>query len=721
MKSNFTYRWFLVVILLFLSTRVNAEDGYRLWLRYDVIQNPQLLQEYRLNVHQVLIDTVSPTLLAAKKELQRGLDGLLGQNIHFVNRLTSDGTLVVGTPKNSSVIASMDLGGALQKVGSQGYIIRTKTVNGKKCILIAANSDIGALYGTFGFLRLLQTHKSTNNLSITSYPKIKLRMLDHWDNLNRVVERGYAGCSLWHWNSLPEYKNPRYTDYARADASIGINGAVLNNVNATPLILTKDYLAKVAALADIFRPYGIKVYLSINFSSPKLIGGLKTADPLNPKVRAWWKKKADEIYHYIPDFGGFLVKANSEGQPGPQDYGRTHAQGANMLAQALAPHGGIVMWRAFVYSRNPKDRTMQAYNEFKPLDGKFDNNAFVQVKNGPLDFQPREPFNPLFGSMPHTHVMMELQITQEYLGHSTSLVYLAPLYKEVLESDTYAKGKGSTVAKVIDGSLYHQKLTAIAGVANTGSDRNWTGHPFAQANWYAFGRLAWNHELTSAQIAGEWIRMTFTNNEKFIKPVRKMMLASREIAVDYEMPLGLHHIMAWSVHYGPGPWVHEGRPDWTAVYYHHADSEGVGFNRTATGSDAVSQYHQPLRSKFANLKTCPQKFLLWFHHVSWNYKLKSGRTLWDGLVHHYYEGVDSVRWMQRTWNSLHGLIDNQRFKHVQALLKIQVKLARWWRDGCVLYFQTFSHQPIPSRYEKPKRSLKFYQNIHDPNAIDLAP
>lgn len=712
---------FLFITFLLVSARVNAEDGYRLWLRYDLIQNPQLLQEYRLNIHEVMIDTSSPTLVAARKELERGLNGLLGVKTHFVSQLTSGRTLIVGTPKSLPVIASMNLGEALKKAGDQGYVIKTVAVNGKKCIVVAGNTDIGVLYGTFGFLRQLQTHKSVNNLSIVSAPKIKLRMLDHWDNLNRTVERGYAGASLWHWSSLPEYKNPRYTDYARADASIGINGAVLNNVNATPLILTKDYLVKVAALADVFRPYGIKVYLSINFSSPKLIGGLKTADPLNPKVREWWKKKADEIYHYIPDFGGFLVKANSEGQPGPQDYGRTHAQGANMLAQALAPHGGIVMWRAFVYSRNPKDRTMQAYNEFKPLDGKFDNNAFVQVKNGPLDFQPREPFNPLFGAMPHTHVMMELQITQEYLGHSTSLVYLAPLYKEVLESDTYAKGKGSTVAKVIDGSLYDQKLTAIAGVANTGSDRNWTGHPFGQANWYAFGRLAWNHELTATQIADEWIRMTFTNNEKFIKPVKKMMLASREIAVDYEMPLGLHHIMAWGTHYGPGPWVHKGRPDWTAVYYHHADSAGIGFNRTPSGSNAVSQYHQPLRDEFANLKTCPQKFLLWFHHVSWNYKLKSGRTLWDGLVYHYYKGVDSVRWMQRTWNSLRGLIDNQRFKHVQALLKIQVKSARWWRDGCLLYFQTYSHQPIPPQYEKPKRSLKFYESIHDPNAIDLSP
>jgi len=711
--------YIMFLLTLLLSSKVHAEDGYRLWLRYDLIQNQQLLQEYRLAIYDVLIDSTSPTRQAAKNELQRGLTGLLGKKIPFTNNVISSGTLIVGTVKSSPVIASLNLGDALKQADDQGYVIQTISIDRKKCIVIAANTDTGTLYGVFGFLRFLQTHKAINNLSIISSPKITYRILDHWDNLDRTVERGYAGFSLWHWNSLPEYKYPRYTDYARANASIGINGTVLNNVNTTPTILTKNYLVKVAALADVFRPYGIKVYLSINFSSPMLIGGLKTADPMNPKVREWWKKKADEIYHYIPDFGGFLVKANSEGQPGPNDYGRTHAQGANMLAEALAPHGGIVMWRAFVYSRNPQDRTKEAYDEFKPLDGKFDDNVLIQSKNGPLDFQPREPFNPLFGSMPHTHIMMELQITQEYLGHSTSLVYLAPLYKEVLESDTYAKGKGSTVAKVIDGSLYNQKISGIAGVANTGDDRNWTGHPFGQANWYAFGRLAWNHELSASEIAEEWIRMTFSNDAKVINPVKKMMMASREIAVDYQMPLGLHHIMAWNTHYGPGPWVHEGRPDWTAVYYHRADSAGIGFDRTPGGSNAVSQYHEPLSQKFADLNTCPQKYLLWFHHLSWNYKLKSGRTLWDGLVHHYYAGVDSVRWMLRTWNSLDGLIDNQRFKHVQALLRIQEKLARWWRDGCVLYFQTYSHMPIPPQYAKPEKSLEFYEKLKDPHAIDL--
>lgn len=718
MKKSVSF-YIMIVLTLLISSKVRAEDGYRLWLRYDLIQNQQLLQEYRLAIHDVLIDSASPTCLAAKNELQRGLTGLLGEKIPITNNVISSGTLIVGTVKSSPVIASLNLGDALKQAGDQGYVIRTTSIDQKQCIVIAANTDTGTLYGVFGFLRLLQTHRNINNLSIISSPKITYRILDHWDNLDRTVERGYAGFSLWHWNSLPEYKYPRYTDYARANASIGINGTVLNNVNATPTILTKNYLVKVAALADVFRPYGIKVYLSINFSSPMLIGGLKTADPMNPKVREWWKKKADEIYHYIPDFGGFLVKANSEGQPGPNDYGRTHAQGANMLAEALAPHGGIVMWRAFVYSRNPQDRTKEAYDEFKPLDGKFDDNVLIQSKNGPLDFQPREPFNPLFGSMPHTHVMMELQITQEYLGHSTSLVYLAPLYKEVLESDTYAKGKGSTVAKVIDGSLYNQKISGIAGVANTGDDRNWTGHPFGQANWYAFGRLAWNHELSASEIAEEWIRMTFSNDAKVINPVKKIMMASREIAVDYQMPLGLHHIMAWNTHYGPGPWVHEGRPDWTAVYYHRADSAGIGFDRTAGGSNAVSQYHEPLSQKFADLNTCPQKYLLWFHHLSWDYKLKSGRTLWDGLVHHYYTGVDSVRWMLRTWSSLHGLIDNQRFKHVQALLQIQVNLARWWRDGCVLYFQTYSHMPIPPQYDKPAKPLDFYEKLKDPNAIDL--
>jgi alpha-glucuronidase len=409
-------------------------------------------------------------------------------------------------------------------------------------------------------------------------------MLDHWDNLSRTVERGYAGMSIWNWQKLPGYIDKRYKDYARANASIGINGVVLNNVNANATILTKDYLIKVAALANVFRAYGIKVYLSARFSAPIEIGNLKTADPLDEQVRNFWKQKADEIYEYIPDFGGFLVKANSEGQPGPQNYNRTHADGANMLADALASHNGIVIWRAFVYSNSNEDRFKQAYNEFKPLDGKFRKNVLLQVKNGPIDFQPREPFHPLFGAMPQTPLMMEFQLTQEYLGFSTHLVYLAPLFKECLDADTYENGKGSAVAKIIDGTLEDHNITGMAGVANIGSDINWTGHPFAQANWYALGRLAWDHNLTSAEIADEWIRQTFTNDPRFVDTVKKIMLASREITVDYMTPLGLHHIMGYSHHYGPAPWYNKAeRADWNPVYFHKADSVGIGFDRTSTG------------------------------------------------------------------------------------------------------------------------------------------
>ncbi|HKK46209.1 MAG TPA: alpha-glucuronidase, partial [Balneolaceae bacterium] len=518
--------------------------------------------------------------------------------------------------------------------------------------------------------------------------------------------------SLWQWSKLPEYKSPRYVDYARANASIGINGAVLNNVNADPRILTEQFLKKAAAIADVFRPYGIKVYFSANFYAPKRIGGLDTADPMDPKVRKWWKQKVNQIYKYIPDFGGFLVKANSEGQPGPADYNRTQAQGANVMAEALKPHGGIVMWRAFVYNAGGEDRAKQAYDKFVPLDGKFDDNVIVQVKNGPIDFQPREPFHPLFGALKRTNTMMELQITQEYFGFSNHLAYLGPLYEEVLDSDTYAKGKGSTVAKVIEGQVYNYNQTGIAGVANTGNDINWTGHPFGQANWFVFGRLAWDPTQSSEDIADDWIRMTFTNNEKFIKPVKGMMMKSREAGVKYREPLGLAHLCIQGQHYGPAPWTKDmPRPDWTAVYYHRADSVGIGFDRTQTGSNAVEQYNQPIEGKFRQLKSTPDKLLLWFHHVPWDYKMNSGRTLWQELVHQYYKGVDMVRNMQKTWDSVEGLIDEERYQHVKALLKIQEKDAVWWRNACVLYFQTFSNRPIPDQYEKPAHTLEYYKKL----------
>ncbi len=475
------------------------EDGYRLWLRYVPVTG-QWLARYRADATELVGADTSPTLRVAHAELARGLAGLLRARQQAANGVTRDGAIVFGTPRSCALVKALPLD--LRQVGAEGYLIRTVTIDGHRVTVIAANTDTGVLYGVFGFLRLLQTRAPIDHLDIATSPKIGRRVLDHWDNLNGTVERGYAGDSLWQWQSLPQYLAPRYTDYARACASLGINGTVLDNVNASPFILTPLYLRKVAALAGVLRPYGIRVYLAVPFSEPVTLGGLKSADPADPRVRAWWSTKVAAIYRDIPDFGGFLVKANSEGQPGPEDYGRTQAQGADLLAQVLAPHGGIVMWRAFVYSTglhplHAEDRAKQAYDTFKPLDGKFADNVLVQVKNGPIDFQPREPFHPLFGAMPRTNLMLELQITKEYLGQRTSMVYLGPLFEEVLHADTWARGAGSTVARVIDGSLYGERLTAIAGVANTGSERNWTGSIFNQANWYAFGRLAWDPDLSA--------------------------------------------------------------------------------------------------------------------------------------------------------------------------------------------------------------------------------
>jgi alpha-glucuronidase len=710
---------FLMVIatFIFLGYSANAEDGYRLWLRYDLISNPQRLKEYRHLVKGWMVEGNSPTMAAAKHELRVGLDGLLGLTIPEVTGLGKNGVLIAATYQNSPLLAGVNLKGELEKVGSEGFVIVSRTVKGSKTTIISANTDIGVLYGVFHFLRLLQTERDIAHLDVVSFPQIKLRVLDHWDNLNGTVERGYAGFSIFDWHTLPMYLKPRYTDYARANASIGINGAVMNNVNADPLIITRPYLLKAAALASVFRPYGIKLYLCANFDAPILLGKLKSADPFDPQVQEWWKKKADGIYSLIPDFGGFLVKANSEGQPGPRDYGRTQADGANVLANALKPHGGIVMWRAFVYSYDAKDRAKQAYEEFTPLDGKFADNVLLQVKNGPLDFQPREPFSPLFGAMPKTNMMMEFQITMEYLGQGTSTVFLSPLFKETLESDTYERGKGSTIAKVIDGSLDNHALTGIAGVSNIGADRNWTGNVFGQSSWYAFGRLAWNNDLSSKEIADEWVRMTFSNDKKVLKSIEDIMLPSRENVVNYMDPLGLNMIFGYDHHYGPGPWIdYSPHPDWNSTYYHRADSIGVGFDRTKTGSDAVSQYHSPLSEEFASLTDCPPEQLLWFHHVPWDYKMKSGKTLWDDICYHYYAGVDSVRSMQRIWESLKGKIDEERWHNEQMHLEIQQQDAVWWRNACVLYFQTFSQMPIPQGLEKPDKTLEYYKSLSFPYA-----
>jgi len=683
-----------------------AEDGSDLWLRYRLVEDTARLAEYRATITQLVVPSDAPTIQAARAELVAGLRGVLGRDIPVAGDVTRDGALIVGTPAGSRLVAGLPLGDALRDAGPEGFVIRAMAVRGRRATVVAANRDVGVLYGAFHLLRLLQTETPLRGLNIESAPRLPLRLLDHWDNLDGTAERGYAGASLWEWARLPDSLNPRYRDYARANASVGINGVVPTNVNADPRVLTPAYLVKVAALANVLRPYGITVYLSPRFSAPIEIGNLPTADPLDPGVRAWWAAKVDEIYRAIPDFGGFLVKANSEGQPGPQDYHRTHADGANLLADALAPHGGIVMWRAFVYrSEVPTDRVMQAADEFVPLDGAFRKNVLLQVKNGPLDFQPREPFHPLFGAMPHTPLMMEVQITKEYLGQDTHLGFLAPLWEEVLNADTYARGPGTTVGKEIHG---------IAGVANVGSDRDWCGSDFNQANWYAFGRLAWDYTLPSSAIADEWVRMTFSNAPRVVDRVKAIMLASREAVVNYMTPLGLAHQMARGHHYGPGPWVTGGRADQTSVYFNRADSAGLGFDRTASGSDAVREYAAPLRARFGSRDSVPEQLLLWFHHVGWSERLRSGRSLWEALLAHYQAGVDTARWMRRTWDGMADLVDPERFRRTQAFLHIQEAEARWWRDASVLYWQSFSHLPLPPNYETPAHDLDWYRRLRCP-------
>ncbi len=710
----------LALVLLAAFPAARAEDGYDLWLRYRPLP-PQWSATYRRSLNQLVVPpSSSKTLDIVQSELLRGLGGLLGT----APRLSSEpkeGTLIFGTPRESPVIARAALD--LRRLGPEGYRIRSLTLDGHRVTVIAGNEAVGVLYGAFHFLRLLQTHQPLEHLDIASAPRTGHRILDHWDNLDRTVERGYAGESIWDWHKLPDYLDPRYTDYARACASIGINGMVPTNVNGSAVSLTTPYLRKLAALADLLRPYGLRVYLTARFSAPLEIGGLPSADPLNPAVRAWWRAKADEIYGLIPDFGGFLVKANSEGQPGPQDYSRSHADGANMLAQAVAPHGGIVMWRAFVYSQQqPDDRAKQAYQEFVPLDGKFDQNVLLQVKNGPIDFQPREPFHPLFGAMPHTPLMLEVQITKEYLGFATHLVYLGPLFEETLRSDTFTRGKGATVADVVDGSLFGYALTGMAGVANIGSDRNWTGSHFDQANWYVFGRLAWNPALSTRDIAEEWVRMTFSNDESFVAPVVAMMMGSREAAVDYMTPLGLHHQMARDTHYGPAPWVSGGpRADWTSVYFNRADATGIGFDRTVTGSNAVAQYAPPVAARFGDIKQVPDELLLWFHHVPWDFRMSSGHTLWDELVIHYTHGVDVVAQMRRTWASVAGKIDPERYAQVSTFLRIQQNEAQWWRDASIAYFQSVSHRPLPAGYAAPEHDLQYYETLCFPVVPGHAP
>ena len=636
----------------------SAENGTNLWLR----QEPSCQAT-------VVCDIASPIIDVAHKEL-------------------------ASLWKGGKVILRISADREHYGLGDEGYTIRSAGND----IILESSAEKGLLYAAYHLLRLQAEENDCKNLNISESPLYEYRILNHWDNLDGTIERGYAGHSLWKWDELPVKISSSYEMYARANASIGINGTVLNNVNASVEILSDEYLVKVKALSDVFRPYGIKVYLSVNFASPIKLGGLPTADPLDKEVSEWWKNKIHDIYSLIPDFGGFLVKANSEGQPGPCDYGRTHAQGANMLASALKPYGGIVMWRAFVYSPTDDDRAKQAYLEFKPLDGKFLDNVIVQVKNGPIDFQPREPYSPLFGSMPHTPLMAEFQITQEYLGHSNHLAYLAPMWKEFYKY------------------VSPYSIKAVAGVSNIGDDTNWCGNDFAQANWYAFGRLAWNPALSSSQIATEWIVQTFTDEPEFLVPVNRMMLDSRETVVDYMMPLGLHHIFAWNHHYGPEPWceISGARADWLPSYYHRADKVGLGFDRTTSGSDAVSQYPDSLAAVFNSLDSCPEEYLLWFHHVPWGYKLKSGNTLWDELCYKYQSGVDKAHEFCEIWKQMSPYIDKERYEAVARRLKIQADDAVWWKDACLEYFRTFSRMKYPSGVDKPIYRLKELKKVKLP-------
>lgn len=672
-------RTYLSIVLLFLVTlSLNAADGHQLWL-----------QGSSTGAVNVISKKSSPTLNIAKLELEQGWQGKDGASVEL--KVKSD-----------------------KSIKADGFRLSEN--------LIQANTEAGVLYGVFEMLRRQRTGDVINEEVVN--PSYELRLLNHWDNLNGSIERGYAGNSIF-WREgdsatiTTDQDIELWTAYARANASIGINGSVLNNVNANQNMLTARILARVKDIADVLRPYGIKTYLSIKFSSPALIGGLKTSDPLDPEVVKWWNDKAKEIYTLIPDFGGFLVKANSEGQPGPQDFGRTHADGANMLADAVKPFGGVVMWRAFVYQTSDEDRAKQAYNEFMPFDGVFRNNVIIQTKNGPIDFQPREPFSPLFGAMKKTSVMPELQITQEYLGHSIHLAYLSTMWEEFLKTDTYQEGEGSTVAKCTDGSVFDQAHTAIAGVSNIGLDANWCGHLFAQSNWYAFGRLAWNNTMSSDKIADEWLRLTFTDateaaessmywDKNFLVPVKKLMMDSKEAIVNYMMPLGLHHIFSADHHYGPGPWwaPRGWRKDWTPPYYHNANSVGIGFDRTPTGSNATSQYHEPLQSVFNDISKCPEEYLLWFHHVPWNYTMKNGKTLWDEMCYRYDSGVQDVREFQKIWDKVEVFVDKDRFVHIQSKLKQQVINAQLWKDACLLYFQQFSKLPIPYDIERPIGDLE---------------
>lgn len=679
-----------------------AED---LWLKYDEIVDPDLRRAYDARIGEIRVVGDSDVLDAARRELELGINGLLGREEDSSVGATD---LVMGTPKSSEVIRSLGWDSELAEQGEEGFIIRETDHGDTPMIVIASSGEKGMLYGAFRFLRHLQTHQPIEDIDLAESPKVGHRMLNHWDNIMPTkygtVERGYAGRTLWIWDELPDQRRDHYRDYARVMASLGLNSVVLNNVNAEPQILTTEYLEKVAALAEEFRPYGIQVYLSAAFAAPLPpaerprfkewggIGDCDTADPLDPEVQRWWKDKADEIYELIPDFGGFLVKADSEGIHGPQAYDRTHMDGANMMADVLAPHDGIVIWRAFVYdSDDYSDRAKAAYGEFKPHDGEFRDNVVIQAKNGPLDFQPREPIHPLFGGMPNTQIGMELQVTQEYTGQNIHLVYLGAMWEEVLNFDTYYDGEGTTVARVVGGSVYDYDHTVMAGVANLGIGSrpiNWTDHPFGQANWYAFGRLAWNPDLDSEEIAREWVRMTWPSEEEIVEEtIVDMMMGSWKALVDYMTPLGLNYTVEGDPHYDPAPAKRDGN-------YWFADGEGIGYDRTSGGTNAVSQYHPAVAEMFDDIDTIPERYLLWFHFVPWDYEMASGRTLWDEVVYRYNSGVEYVESMVANWEGLEEHVEPIRHRHVLWLLTEQLEHARYYRDVCLEYFADASGRSL---------------------------
>ncbi len=671
---------------LFFVLSLRAEDGHRLWLRMERNAEP---------ADVALSEGTEPTpaLDIASRELK---DFWKGKG-RVLLRVSEDG------------------------LARDGFTVRRR---GEETELSSA-SGLGVLYAAYALLRRQQTGVPLPDGAVwEEEPSYDIRVLDHWDNPDGTVERGYAGRSIWKWDELPGTVSPLYEEYARANASVGINAVVLNNVNAKPAMLSSAMLRKAAAVAAVLRPYGIRTCLSVNFASPKALGGLPTADPLDEGVRRWWEEKAKEIYRLIPDFGGFLVKANSEGEPGPQDYGRTHADGANMLADALAPYGGLVMWRAFVYRAASPDRACQAYEEFMPLDGQFRDNVIVQVKNGPIDFQPREPFSPLFGAMRRTQVMPEFQITQEYLGQSVHTVFLPTMWKACLDAETFRDG-GGTVAEVTQRRTGVRSRTAVAGVANVGDAVNWTGSDMAQANWYGFGRLCWNTSLPAAQIADEFLKQTFSADETFVRTVRQILLRSWDAAVSYMMPLGLHHIFAFGHHYGPEPWCDPPgtRPDWLPKYYHRADTSGIGFDRTARGSNAVAQYHEPLAALYGNLSTCPEEYLLWFHHVPWGHVMRDGLTLWDNLCYKYDGGVREARGFVELWAKMRPYVDAERHEAMSVRFERQARDAEWWRDACLLYFRQYSRRPLPADCLPPVHELDeltgFKLDIDNYSAVDM--